>query len=442
MGHSNSFIKNSILNFNRNILTIVIGLAAAIIIARVLGPEKQGIYTLIVLLPSMLVTLLNLGIGSASVYFVGKKRYSINIILSTNVVLAVIISVVAIIIGLISIFFLENTFFEGVPRYLLIIVLSLLPLLFINAFLQTVFQGLQDFKVYNLVLISGSTMNLVCLVLTIMVLNLSIFGAFIAFFISVITPTIVLFVHLKKQKYRINIKNFSGNFIKDALVYGFKAHLSNILAFINYRADILLISYFLSPVAVGIYNVAVSIAEKLWVVSQPVSAVLFPRISSFNTEEEKNYITARVTRNVLFISVIFGIIVYLISDLFVKYIFGIKYYAASKVIKILIVGITLFSAERILSNDLAGRGKPELNLYTSLFTVIVNIALNIFFIPRIGLYGAALATSISYTLTFLLKIFIYLSVTRTNFISLILINKADFKLYKQIIMRLLRGMRR
>ena len=100
MSATNSFIRNSLLNFNRNILTMVLGFASTIIIARVLGPEKQGIYTLVVLLPNMLVTFLNVGIGPASVYYVGKQKYSIETIVSTNIFLALIISAISIVIGI------------------------------------------------------------------------------------------------------------------------------------------------------------------------------------------------------------------------------------------------------------------------------------------------------------------------------------------------------
>ncbi|KYD19798.1 flippase [Caldibacillus debilis] len=441
MSATNSFIRNSLLNFNRNILTMVLGFASVIIIARVLGPEKQGIYTLVVLLPNMLVTFLNIGIGPASVYYVGKQKYSIETIVSTNIFLALIISAISIVIGILSIVLFRDTFFKGVPIIYLFIILSVLPLLFANSFLQAVFQGLQDFKVFNLVAIFGSIMNLVFLIIVVLLLRLNVVGAIISFFASVIAPTLILIIYLKKRNIIVRFKYISKEFIKDSFIYGYKAHLSNILAFVNYRADILMISYFLSPAAVGIYNVAVSIAEKLWVVSQPVSAVLFPRISSAKTDEERNNLTAKVARNVLLLSIIIGFILFLISDLFIEIMFGEKYKAASNIIKILLVGITLFSAERILSNDLAGRGKPELNLYTSLFTVVVNIILNLIFIPKWGFYGAAVATSVAYSLTFILKIWVFCYVTKSNVFSLLFINQLDIALYKHFFNNLTRGLK-
>ncbi|WP_382377117.1 flippase [Geobacillus jurassicus] len=434
----NGFIKNSLLNFNRNILAILLGFASSIIIARALGPEKQGIYTLVVLLPSMLFTFLNIGISSASVYYIGREKYSLGTIVSTNVFLALVISVISIIVGVLCIGLFKDVFFKSVPVAYLLLILSSLPFLFVTSFLQAVFQGLQAFGIFNLVSICGSIANLLFLAVGVLFLKLGVMGAITSFLASAITPLLLLIVFLKKRHIPIGAKYVSKEFIKDCLMYGYKAHLSNILAFLNYRIDILIISYFLSPMAVGVYNVAVSIAEKLWIVSQPVSAVLFPRISSSKDDAERNGLTAKVTRNVLFLSIVVGIGLFFVSDLLIGIMFGEKYEAASKLIKILLIGITLFSAERILSNDLAGRGKPELNLYTSLFTVVINIILNLLFIPKWSFYGAATATSVAYSLTFILKVWLFCRTTGSDVFSLLFINRMDIELYKSFSNKLIR----
>ncbi|NNV07401.1 flippase [Geobacillus sp. MMMUD3] len=434
----NGFVKNSLLNFNRNIITILLGFASAIIIARALGPEKQGIYALIVLLPNMLFTFLNIGVSSASVYYIGKEKYSLETIVSTNVFLALMMSVVSIIVGVLGISLFKGIFFKDVPAIYLFLILSSLPFLFANSFLQAIFQGLQEFGIFNLVSISGSIVNLIFLVVGVFFLKLGVIGAMAAFLASVITPLLLLIFFLKKKHISIDARYMSVEFIKDSLLYGYKAHLSNILAFLNYRIDILIISYFLSPIAVGVYNVAVSIAEKLWIVSQPVSSVLFPRISSAKDDTERNSLTAKVARNVLSLSIIVGIGLFFVSDLLISIMFGEKYEEAANLIKILLLGITLFSAERILSNDLAGRGKPELNLYTSLFTVVINIVLNLLFIPKWGFYGAAIATSVAYSLTFALKVWLFCRTTGTNVLSLLLITRTDIELYKTFSSKLIR----
>lgn len=110
---SNSFVKNTIMTLSRQISGILLGLLASIIIARSLGPEGNGLYQLIVLLPTTLMTLLNLGVGTSSVYYVGQKKYDIKDIIKTNTASGAVLSLAAVIIGLIGVMFFLISSLKG-----------------------------------------------------------------------------------------------------------------------------------------------------------------------------------------------------------------------------------------------------------------------------------------------------------------------------------------
>jgi O-antigen/teichoic acid export membrane protein len=435
--HKSTILKNSVLTFTRNIAIVILGLLTTILIARCLGPEKQGMYALIILLPNMLVTFMDLGIGPATVFYIGQQKYKVQTIISTNIILAIFLSFLSSIIGSLIILLYSESIFSGISFSILFSILGVLPILFLNNFIQFVFQGIEDFKSFNVIAVIGKVVNLIALIITIYLLPLDLKGALLSFVLGNLTSTILIIYIIIKKKLKISAKSFSIPFVKDSLKYGLKAHLSNIVSFLNYRADILLISYFLSPVSVGIYNIAVNIAERLWIVSKPVATVMLPRISS-SDETKQNELTAVAARNVLFLSILFSIAFYFFADIVIDLLFGKEYMESSVALKILLPGITLFSVERILSNSLAGKGKPELNLYTSLFTVTCNIILNIILIPIYGLNGAALATSISYTLTFIIKIMIYTNLTKSKLVNILFLRKSDFTAYKNIIKALKR----
>lgn len=432
MKKQNSFLKNSLLNFSSNIINIILGLVTTIIIARTLGAELQGIYTLIVLLPTMLVTFMNFGIAPATVFNIGKKERSLNTIISTNIVLSFFISISAIGVGVIFAILAQNTLFEGVGLKALLVVLLVLPFLFINSFLQAVYQGTENFRRYNEILVLNKVIESVFLVIVLIIFKLGLTGALIAYSIGAVLPTYLIYRYFKKDRFKFKIADFSWSLSKEYFRYGYKAHLSNIVSFLNYRMDILMVSFFLNPLAVGVYNIAVSIAERLWIFSTPVSAALFPRISSLESDEERSKLTVTVTRYVLYLSIIVGIVFYVISPLAIKILFGNEYSDASNVIKLLLVGITVFAAERILSNDLAGRGKPELNLYTSIFTVLCNLTLNIILIPLYGINGAAISTSIAYILTFIVKMILFKKVTDARVMDIFIFKRTDWVLIQKM----------
>lgn len=439
MSETKTFVKNTIMTISRQVSSILIGLLSTIIIARLLGPSGNGMYSLVTLLPTMLLTMLNFGIGSSSVYFVGKKKYPLQTILKTNTLIGLLLSLVSIIIGIIVVLFFSEEFFKGVPHSYLYWILLLMPFLILNEYYLVLFQGTHDFKSFNTLALIRQMTALVFLVVFLFVFDTDLSGAIYSFIIGVLLQ-FAMSVYLLKKRLDLNILKgqFSTSYFKEAFSYGYKAHFSNILSFINYRADMFIISFFLTSTAVGIYGTAVNIAERLWIVSQAISSVLFPKVSSLESEEDRNKLTTTISRNVLFFSVLGGLVFFIVCKWVILLIFGAEYIYSATVLKVLLPGVILFSVERILSNDLAGRGKPEVNMYTSLFTVVSNLVLNILLVPKYGLVGAAFSTSSTYCLSTFIKMFIFKKITGVSITKMLIIQQEDILLYKQVFGKLIK----
>lgn len=434
MSDLRTFFKNTFFTFTRQVLSILIGIISVVVIARILGPEGQGQYTLLTLLVTMLFTFLNFGFHVSSTYYIGKgKMYDEQTIWKTNVVMIIILSVLSILLGMLSILFLKDIFFTGVSATFLYIMLFSLPFYFLLNFTQSIFLGYQNFNVINIAAIFTQLLTLVLTLIFLLGFHMNVLGAVLAFILSHMISSIMLVIILLK-KYPLSWKKgtFNMTYVKEAFTYGIKIHISNLISFFNYRADTLLIAYFLTPAAVGIYNVAVNIAERLWIVSQSVSNVLFPKISSMDNEEEKDFLTTMLTRNVLVISIVGSIVLVLLCDFLIWLLFGKEYADASLPLKILMPGIVFLSVDRLLSQDLAGRGKPEMSMYTSITTIVLNIILNIMLIPTYGLAGAAFATSFSYSTAFFIKVIIFHRLTNQPFASILILNRRDLLLYKKL----------
>ena len=123
----------------------------------------------------------------------------------------------------------------------------------------------------------------------------------------------------------------------------------------------------------------------------------------------------------------------ILCDLVVVLLFGHEFDDSAEVLKVLLPGIILFSVDRILSNDLAGRGKPEVNMYTSIFTVVSNLVMNLLLVPKYGLFGAAFSTSLTYGLSTFVKVFLFKKNTGVPFHRILIIQGEDLQLYKQVI---------
>lgn len=430
----NKFFSDSLLSIVRQVLTMLISMLAIIVIARYLGPDGQGNYALIILLPNLLGTLLNFGVGVSAAYYIGKEKYPLKDIYKTNVILSNIFSLLSLLIAIFILFIFKEAFFEQIPISLLIIVLISVPFIFIRQFLLVIFQGLQDFKPYNAIMILGKLVNLIAILLLVLVFDLGLYGAIIAFILGEFTSVLIAQYQLSK-KYSLSFRSgsMSKRYSKDVLIFGAKSHVSNILAFLNYRADIMIISYFLNPVALGLYTASINIVERLWVVSQAVSAVLFPKISSMTSTKNKNELTSAITRIMLFLSLLSGVVLYFCTEWIINLLFGEAYLEATLTFQLLIPGVVLGSVSKVLANYLAGCGRPELNMYASIVVVLLNVGLNIILIPIYGIEGAAISTTVSYVMNFLIKIVIFSMISKLSIHHFLFIKVSDLTKLKKLL---------
>jgi O-antigen/teichoic acid export membrane protein len=411
-------------------LAIVLGLGLSITLARVLGPEGNGQYAMVILLPTLLATFFNLGIAPSNVYHIASEKVKPRDAFKTTFGFWTFLSTIGIIIGIAIIFAQSSNWFPGVPSYLLWIGIVAYPIALFQQLLGSFFQGLQDFKKYNSVLLVPPGLTLLLAIVLVVFLEMGVWGALISFIVGHFLGLLVTFFLLKPHIDKDSANTKSRNYAKDCIKYGYKAHLSNIITFVNYRADIFLVNFFLNPAATGIYVVAVQIAERLWTLSSSVSTVILPRLSELSKDElKRKNLTPLVARWVLLVSAVGAIFMALLAPNIIPLLYGNEYLDAIGVLLWLLPGIIFGSMFKILGNDIAARGKPEINLYISVFTVTINIVANIILIPNFGIKGAAFATTLSYSFDAIIKLFVYSYISKNPWWAPILFNQEDKRLF-------------
>ncbi|MBM4760893.1 flippase [Bacillus sp. B15-48] len=435
MGSKNSFLKDSFITLFRQATSIVIGTLLIVIIARVLGGELQGQYALIITFPTLLVMFINFGLNTSTVYYVSKQEISPQQAFVNNLIVGLLLGTVGIAVGSLFIYLFGEIAFPGVPHQILYTILLVVPVMVLNSYFQTIFQGIQDFKIFNTILVITQITNLVFVVILIVLFEFKLNGALLAFTLGHLATLIfILFLFIRKYKVPTRKIRLNVTYLKKSFNYGFKSYLSNLVTFLNYRVNIYILGFFVNPFAVGVYFTALNLGEKLSVFTQSISSVLLPRIASMGTTEERNKLTSIVSRITLIFMIMFAVIVFFIID-FITPILGNDYVETPFLLKILLPGITLLAVEKILSNDIAARGKPEINLYVSIFNVIISIGLNLLLIPKYQAVGAAIATSISYSLSFVIKAFVFSWISGEYFTHFLVIKKEDIQLISNLLKR-------
>ncbi|MCK0743688.1 flippase [Chromohalobacter nigrandesensis] len=401
--------RNIGMTLGRQLLAAFAQLLLVVLIARELGPEGNGYYAMAILIPTMLANFLNLGVGPATVYYISRGDFDTHQAMSGNLHLALVVAAAGMVCALPILLVWGEEIFPGIPSSLLYLGLVSFPLTLLLAYLNTILQGLEDFKAFNLTVLVPPYVNLAGVVIALYILPFGVAGAMVAYIIGQLVGLLIVFSLLSRRKPTLAL---SGNdtlrsgYARRILGYGWKAHLSNILAFVNYRTDIFLVNFFLTPGATGIYVIAVQIAEKLWMLSQAASTVLLPRLSAMHQNPEARL--ALTNKGFLVVSAItaaasVGVAIalwWLISPLF-----GEEYVEALPAFLWLLPGIIAGAGARIYSNCIAAADKPEWNMYSSIGVVTINVVGNVLLVPKYGIIGAAWATSISYIFNVVVKFY-------------------------------------
>jgi O-antigen/teichoic acid export membrane protein len=426
------FAKDTALTLMARVIGLGLALLSSVIIARALGPEGTGVYTLAILFPLLILTFANLGLGPATVYYVAQDKYSLREVFGNSIVMSSIIGVVASLLGLVLVVFFQGWIFPDVPRSYLVLALILVPAnLFSQQYVNQILLGARRIREFNAVSVAHKFLFLLFVFVATVGLGLGIGGAIWASILSSLLLCLALFLWLRRiaggVRFRPNLA-----YIRDTLHYGVKAHLGNIIGFLNYRIEVFLLGAFLPVSAVGFYAVAVGLAEKLWFVSESASTVLFPTISAERDEQERKAFTPLVSRNILLITAIGASALFFVSPWVIVLLYSGEYLPTVQLFRILLPGIVFLSGARILANDIAGRGKPLLNTYVGAIGLVIQIGLNLAWIPRFGAAGSAWATTISYGIILVARLWVYMKLSDNSLAKVILPQNSDWLLYHQL----------
>jgi O-antigen/teichoic acid export membrane protein len=397
-------------------VTLIISLATAAITARWLGPAGKGQLAMILMVPAMFQMFLSAGLGPANVYYVGSERIPIHQLSSNSVTFSMIGTVIGLIVLLLILMgdFL-HIILPGISSGYLMLGMIALPLGLLSGNFNAILQGLQRILTLNILSVVGSLLSVSLLAVLLIGLKFGILGALVAS-LAVQAAMLISTGRCVQREGASFWPQWNPQVIKPTLSYGLKTYVGNLLQFFNYRLDMFIVNFFLGLSGVGIYGVSVVMAELLWQLPNAASFVIFPK-SANSTQEAMNRFTPLVFWVLLAITTIGAIVLALFGKIAILIVFSSAFLGAYAPLLILLPGVVLLGAGKILTNDIAGRGYPHYNSITAGLSIVVTIILDLILIPPMGVVGAALASTASYSLTFFISVGFYLTVSRMQHVS-------------------------
>jgi len=387
------------------------------IMARYLGPEGLGLFSMVTTIVGTITLISGLGINIALVkYFAEYKndRSRLNALFSSGFATSLIIGVGT----SICLFVLSNKLGEIFKMPLLTLLLKISAFVFpfslaFGIFLG-VFSGLREMKFYSIF----NTLNGIMIFLFTMAflfLGFGVKGAVIGDMLASITVTIFAAVIMKKYV-QFKISNYKENTIK-LTSFGSQLMLGNVINNVNYQADIILIGYLLSATDLGYYSVAVALSRFIWRIPNSIQMVAYPATAEYWAKGEigsLNKMMDKTMKYTAFVLLTVGLILWIFAEEIIVILFGQSFLPSVFPFKILIAGTVIYGIGIPIGGTLAGIGRPDLSFKISAIAAIVDIILNVTLIPLFGIAGAAMATISSLIIVTTLSIYFIIKLANVS----------------------------
>ena len=178
--------------------------------------------------------------------------------------------------------------------------------------------------------------------------------------------------------------------------FGLRSGSASLAAFLNLRIDVFVVSIMLDARTLGVYTLAVATGELMWQVSRPLTVAVSGRIASAERPHAVA-LTCTVARSILALEMLLGIAIFALAPLAVRFVYGAAFAEAGPTVRWLLPGLILYAAQApLLYFVTVKEGNASATLAIQAASVIACAAISIALVPRLGIFGAALATTITY----------------------------------------------
>jgi O-antigen/teichoic acid export membrane protein len=208
--------------------------------------------------------------------------------------------------------------------------------------------------------------------------------------------------------------------------FALPAYAGTVSAYLNYRVDELVIAALLPVEQLGFYVLAVSIAERIWILPGAAANALLPHLTSSPARDPR--VAATMARHVMLWTGAGCLALFLLAEVAVQALYTSAFAPAIAPLRWLLPGIFTLSIGKVLVQELLAREKPRYTVVASGISAVANLVGNLVLVPRLGITGAAIASSISYSLLSLLLIRYYLRESGVPW-SALLVCRRDLSVY-------------
>jgi len=374
---------------------VLISLPMSVLLARVLGAEGKGVLSIVQLVAATAAALFNMGIGAAFIYYAARREASGRDAVRLSVLLSFAITTMLLLVFSVGGERLSTALVGDARMWLVLLgVASVFPVL-VAQLLNCFVVGSGSIRAASLINASALAVQLIAYVLLWVFGVLTPATAVVVWVVAVVGATLV-WVRLSLQFRVSDVEAGVRALYRRIYRYGLTAWVSGSFTHVALRQDMFLLAYFKSPADVGVYSIAVTMAELSWFIPGSLNVVLMPKVAS--ERDGARDIALRLSRLTWLVTVVVAVAIWLLAIQIVPAVFGKEFTSSILPLGLLIPGVVGYSLASTAAAYVQGMGHPKDWAVAAGVNTVVNLSAGLVLIPRFGVAGAAIASSISYNI--------------------------------------------
>jgi len=362
-------------------------IATGLLAARILLPEGRGELAAIMLWAGLVAELGSLGLYDALLYRAASGLARPRALFAAMAAFTLLLSAALIAIGLVVMLVVFADDRPELRRLALFYLAGYLPSYLAALFVAALFQGRIEMLAWNVVRALVPAAYLVAIGAALLV-GFPDVGGFAWAFVAAHVASTALGLALAARRGWIG---FSAQWseLRALLAYGIKVHVGELLNTVRQRLDQALVSLWLPASDLGLYVVALTVANAPQILVHTIANVAFPKVSQQATAAGKLVVFGRYFRFAMATTLATVALLAGLSGSLVPLLFGAPFAPAVPVIYILLLGALPFAAKLMFIQALKAWNRSLLISRAELYGLIVAAVALALLLPRFGLAGAA-----------------------------------------------------
>ncbi len=396
-----SFLRTSVSVLATQAVITPIALLTGIVLARGLSVSDRGFYAVAVEFAGIIVIVMNLGWAPTAIYRLRSVGIAPGRVAGAALWVTLLTSAISVSVCLALQDELRARFLSGADSRVFYLALATIPFQLAGLTFTGVARGLGDFTLHNGYRLGSALLVLVGVGIAVLFerhASTALVGTLVGWGVSGVVLTALVL-----RRSGLDLR-FPFDEIRQSLRFGFESTLQQVLITLHQRLDILLIAWIVSdPKAVAVYAVAVSVINRVRMIPMSIALAMFPAITG-QSDAVADAFVARVSRSSVLSVVATAAILAVASPILVPLLFGEEYRPSVAPLLLLLPAAISLAPALVLARYFTARSQQTKTVAILLVATTVNVLLNLWWIPRFGILGAAAASVGSYGLQFALML--------------------------------------